>query len=80
MLPGSADDVTIDFGSNTIQHDAGTDVVHSLTTTNPFTIAGGELSVVTSVLAIKTSRTSAANPKCGMTDRIGRRCLSSLSV
>ena len=47
VLPGEADDVTIDFGSNTVQHDAGSDTVHSLTTTNPFELAGGTLFVVT---------------------------------
>ena len=46
-LPGEADDVTIDFGGNIVQHDAGSDTVHSLTTTNPFELAGGTLSVVT---------------------------------
>ena len=39
--------MTINFGSGTVQHDAGSDTVHSLTTTNPFELAGGTLSVVT---------------------------------
>ena len=47
VLPGAADDVTIDFGGNTVQHDVGSDTVHSLTTTNPFELAGDTLSVVT---------------------------------
>ena len=46
-LPGEADDMTIDFGGNNVQHDAGFDTVHSLITTNPFELAGGTLHVVT---------------------------------
>ncbi len=45
VLPTSADDVTIDFGSNTIQHDSGTDTVNSLTTSNNFSLTGGTLIV-----------------------------------
>ena len=48
-LPGAADDVTINFGSGTIQHDAGTNSVNSLTIANPFTLAGGTLSIVTTL-------------------------------
>ncbi|MBI5758610.1 MAG: hypothetical protein HZA46_08840, partial [Planctomycetales bacterium] len=49
VLPTSADDVTINFGSATVQHNTGTDTVNSLTTTNPFTLTGGTLSIVTTV-------------------------------
>jgi RHS repeat-associated protein len=49
VVPGAADDVTINFGSGTVRHDAGTHTVKSLTTTNPFTLAGGTLSIGTTL-------------------------------
>ena len=45
VLPTSADDVTINFGSGTVQHDTGTDTVNSLTTTNKLSLSGGTLAI-----------------------------------
>ena len=45
VLPGAADDVTINFGSGTVQHDTGTDTVNSLTTTNKLLLSGGTLAI-----------------------------------
>jgi hypothetical protein len=51
VVPNAEDDVTIAFGSGKIQHDAGSDTVNSLTTANPFSLAGGELIVATTLQA-----------------------------
>ena len=67
-LPGEADDVTINFGSNTIQHNSGTDTVHSLTTTNPFELAGGALSVVTTTHVNNFSTINGGTLLGGMVD------------
>ena len=45
VLAGAADDVTINFGSGTVQHDTGTDTVNSLTTTNMLSLSGGTLAI-----------------------------------
>jgi hypothetical protein len=44
-LPTAADDVTIDAGYGTIEHNAGDDSVHSLTTAAPFILNGGILTI-----------------------------------
>ena len=68
-LPGVGDDVTINFGGGAVQHDAGTHTVNSLTTTNPFTLAGGTLSIVTT-LHVNNTFTLAGGTLSGGTVRI----------
>jgi hypothetical protein len=48
-LPGAADDVTINSGSNGVLHDSGNDAVHSLTTSSTFSLTGGVLTVGSTV-------------------------------
>ena len=70
ILPGAADDVTINFVTNTIVHDSGTDTVNNLTTNHLWEPAGGTLSVVTTTQVINMW-----NSICGIRCRIRARCV-----
>ena len=48
-VPGSDDDVTINTGTTTIQISSGTDSIHSLESTRPLNLAGGSLSIATTL-------------------------------
>ena len=49
-LPGPGDDVEINASAGvTVEHDAGTDQIHSLISSSPFTLSGGSLDVATTV-------------------------------
>lgn len=47
VLPTANDDVSINFGTNTIRHNSGNHSIKSLTTANPLDISGGTLAIAT---------------------------------
>ena len=66
VLPGSADDVTIDVGTGLVQYSDGTTIIKSLSSTRPLTVSFGTLAVtgaatVKATVTVQSSSTLTLN-------------------